>query len=353
MIIKRVKKVIFWFLASLLFLVLVFNVVGFVLSAPGYKGEISDHFNGKVFVNPGSVKAKGLGDVIKWSTNRKRQPWEEITDVKKWPKPVSRFDEGIRITFVNHSTFLIQVAGINILTDPIWSQRTSPVQFAGPKRMRPPGISFEDLPRIDYVIISHNHYDHLDVGTMKMLIKGHDPHVITPLGVGKFVKNLGSDRVKDLDWWQASDLNQEVKITSVPAQHFSGRGTRDRDATLWCGYVISSGIGSIYFAGDSGYGSFFKEIGRKFENIKVSLIPIGAYLPRWFMSPIHISPAEAIKVHNDVNSELSIAMHFGTFPLADDGQFQPVEDLKSTLNEAGISTDRFVILEEGQDIIVK
>ena len=344
---------IFWFLASLLFVALVFNIVGFVISVPAYKGETSDHFDGKVFSNPGGIKAKKLRDVIKWSMNRQRQPWKEIAEIKHWPKPVSRIYDAIKITFINHSTFLIQVEGINILTDPIWSQRTSPVQFAGPKRIRPPGVPFDDLPKIDYVIISHNHYDHLDVQTMKMLIKKYNPEVITPLGVGKFIENLGSEKAKDLDWWQTAELANQLKITCVPAQHFSGRGTMDRDATLWCGYVINSDKGNIYFAGDTGYGSFFNEIGNEFGDMKVSLIPIGAYLPRWFMSPIHISPEEAIKVHKDVNSALSIGMHFGTFPLADDGQFQPVEELKKLMIDAGISPDKFQVLEEGQSIVIK
>ena len=343
---------ILWIFALIFLVVFIFNIVGLLISAPKYSGVISDHFNGKTFVNPGNVQAKGLKDVIKWSTNRNRQPWQEMMHVPPGPKPDPKVEDGIKITFVNHSTFLIQAGGLNILTDPIWSERTSPVQFAGPKRMRPPGILFTDLPNIDYVIVSHNHYDHLDVSTMKKLIEHHGPKIITPLGVAKYVEKLGSVNAIDMDWWDERNLEHGLKIACVPAQHFSGRGTYDRDATLWCGYIIMYGESNIYFVGDSGYGNFFKEIREAYGGMKVSLIPIGAYLPQWFMSPIHISPAEAVKVHQDVESEISIGMHFGTFPLADDGQHQPVEDLKKALNNAGIHDGSFRVIEEGESVIL-
>lgn len=343
---------IIWFLGFIIFALLIFNGVGFLISAPRYQGEMTDHFNGKIFMNPGDVKAKGLKDVIKWATNRNRQPWRTLTNVKPGLKPASKVVEGIKITFVNHSTFLIQVAGLNILTDPIWSDRTSPVQFAGPKRVRPPGILFEDLPHIHYVLVSHNHYDHLDVTTMKKLIKHHDPEIFTPLGVAKFVEKLGSVKVIDLDWWNEWEMVHELRIASVPAQHFSGRGTYDRDATLWCGYIIMHGEHNIYFVGDTGYGDFFKDIKKVYGSMKVSLIPIGAYLPNWFMSPIHISPEEAVKVHKDVQSETSVAMHFGTFPLADDGQEQPAKDLKIAIQKAELDETSFKVMREGESIVL-
>ena len=342
-----------WFLALLFFVLMVFNLVGFFLSGPRYKGAVSDHFDGKIFLNPGNAKAKGLKDVIKWSVNRQREPWKNQAFDQVGPKPSIKITDGIKLTFINHSTFLIQVDGLNILSDPIWSERTSPFQFAGPKRMRAPGISFDDLPPIDLVLLSHNHYDHLDVSTMKELINIHDPQIITPLGVGTFIGNIGSTRYKDLDWWDCKVLNDDIKVSSVPAQHFSGRGTYDRDATLWCGYVISSSQGNIYFAGDSGYGDFFRKIGNVHEKMKVSMIPIGAYMPRWFMSPIHISPDEAVLVHEDVNSELSIGMHFGTFPLADDGRDQPIDDLRKALSNHDISNEKFLVLPEGDSLYLK
>ncbi len=340
-----------WIFIVIISIVLIFNLGGYFFSGPKYKGPVSDHFNGKTFINPGNVQAKGLADVIRWATNRKPGPWTEKMELKYGEKPVERNVEGIRITFVNHSTFLIQVDSVNILTDPVWSERTSPISFIGPKRMRPPGIRFEDLPSIDVVILSHNHYDHLDVATLKKLIKSHDPEIITPLGVGAFVNQLGSIRTRDMDWWEQAGLSSGLPIVAVPAQHFSGRGTFDRDATLWCGYVIKSKSGNIYFAGDSGYGEFFKSIGEKFGEMAVSLIPIGAYLPKWFMSPIHISPEEAVQVHMDVNSKISLGMHFGTFPLADDGEEEPETDLLKAINGAGLAKGEFIIPVEGEAVI--
>jgi len=344
------KKMILWFLAIIFFVLITFNLVGFMVSAPKYKGPISDHFNGKTFINLGNVKAKGFKDLLKWASTRDKDPWLEEKNVKFGEQPDETIESGVKLTFVNHSTFLIQTEGLNILTDPIWSERTSPVSFTGPKRMRPPGIKFDDLPNIDLVIISHNHYDHLDVPTLKRLIKKYNPKIITPLGVGKFIENLGAKDIVDMDWWQESGVSENITIACVPAQHFSGRGTFDRDATLWCGYVIKNAGGNIYFAGDTGYGSFFKKIGKKYPNTRISLIPIGAYLPKWFMSPIHISPEEAVQVHKDIGSEVSISMHFGTFPLADDGLHRPVKDLKRALANEGIEDKSFRVMEEGESL---
>jgi len=339
-----------WISGIFFVIIIVSYLVGFLVSAPKYKGSVSDHFNGSTFVNPGNVQAKGLKDVIRWAMNREKEPWMEELNAPVGPKPANKVDDSIKVTFVNHSTFLIQVDGMNILTDPVWSERTSPVAFAGPKRMRPPGIRFEDLPDIDLILISHNHYDHLDVATLKRLIKKHQPKVITPLGVGAFISKLGTDNYVDMDWWQELGLSKKITLACVPAQHFSGRGFFDRDATLWCGYVFKTSLGEIYFAGDSGYGAFFKEIGQRYQDIKVALIPIGAYLPHWFMSPIHISPEEAVRVHLDVNAERSVGMHFGTFPLADDGQDRPVTDLKAALSDLQVDEEAFMVLEEGQSL---
>jgi L-ascorbate metabolism protein UlaG (beta-lactamase superfamily) len=337
----------------LLFIILVIPVVFFsvsiFLSAPKYNGQVSDHFNGKTFINPGNVKAKGLGDVLKWMINRKKGEWKEIKKEDYGKRPLEREREHIRITFVNHSTFLIQVDGLNILTDPIWSERTSPFSWAGPRRMRPPGIKFEDIPRIHAVLVSHNHYDHLDIPTMRMIFGAHHPQIITPLGVKQFLDSESISGGKDLDWWQESKLSDAVTVQCVPAQHFSGRGALDRDATLWCGYVLKTTRGNIYFAADTGYNeSTFKEIGERAGKMRVALIPIGAYKPEWFMSPIHVSPEEAVKIHLDVKSSASIATHFGTFPLADDGYEDPVRDLKTALAKFNLNEEAFVALKEGE-----
>lgn len=346
---KTVFRILIIFLSAIAIFISAVFLIGYSVSAPVYKGEALAHFNGKQFKNPSGIEAKGFGDVFKFLLNRQREPWAKNMDLASGPAPESNPDpDKIKITFVNHSTFLIQYKGLNILTDPVWSQRTSPFQFAGPERMRPPGINFEDLPKIDLIIISHNHYDHLDANTMKKLAVKFNPKVISPLGVSAFVKKLGFDNTIDLDWWEISNF-QELKITSVPAQHFSGRGMFDRNATLWAGYVIQSADKKIYFAGDSGYDkNIFREIGRHFDSMDVSMIPIGAYKPRWFMSVIHVDPKEALLIHKDVNSKQSIAMHFGTFPLADDGQNDPIKELNAELLESNIEKEDFIIPKEGE-----
>lgn len=325
-------------------------IIGASISAPVYKGSASDHFDGKQFINPGGVKAKGLKEVFKWMMNRERGKWIENKTEVYGKHPLSIEKENIRITFVNHSTFLIQVDGLNILTDPVWSKRTSPFSWVGPQRMRLPGIKFEDLPRIHAVLISHNHYDHLDLPTMRTIFGANHPQIITPLGVKAFFDKESITGANDLDWWQEIKLNDSVSVQSVPAQHFSGRGMLDRDATLWCGYVIKTSRGNIYFAGDTGYNeTTFKEIGERTSGgIKISLIPIGAYKPEWFMSPIHVSPEEAVKVHLDVRSQSSIGMHFGTFPLADEGYEDPIVDLNEALKKYNIPHEKFVVLKEGE-----
>ena len=337
----------FIFLGTLALGFIFIGWVGYFISGPKYKGPVSDHFDGRRFINPGSIKAKGFREVLKWMVARKQGEWKEVP-AGHGEKPASHFDNGIRITFVNHSTFLIQVDGVNILTDPVFSERTSPVQWAGPRRMRPPGILLEDLPAIDVLILSHNHWDHLDIAAVKKIHALHHPKIITPLGVKAFLDREGVTGAKDIDWWQEVEINTLLKIQSVPAQHFSGRGTFDRDATLWCGYVIHRRGGNIYFAGDTGYNDqTFKEIGERCAPIQVALLPIGAYKPKWFMSPIHCSPEEAVKIHREVRSKNSIATHFGTFPLADDGQTDPVAELNKALQEAGIDSETFLVLKEG------
>lgn len=214
---------------------LVIVVVGYSISAPGYKGPASDHFDGKTFINPLGIKSKGLIDVIKWSMNRSPGEWNMVSDARQLDIPLKNFADGIRITFINHSTFLIQVDSINILTDPVWSERVSPFDWIGPARMRQPGIRFEDLPKIDVIVLSHNHYDHLDLPTMRRLFVQHKPQIITPMGVKKFLSAEKITGANDLDWWETNNF-KNVEIQSVPAQHFSGRGIFDRDAH--CGVAM-------------------------------------------------------------------------------------------------------------------
>jgi L-ascorbate metabolism protein UlaG (beta-lactamase superfamily) len=336
-------------LAFVLAIPIVVIVTGILLSGPRYPGPKSDHFNGSRFINPHGVKAKGGRELLKWMINRKRGRWQEQVTENYGKHPLSHFRGGIRITYVNHSTFLIQVDGLNILTDPIWSKRASPFRWIGPQRMRPPGIRFGDLPRIHLVVLSHNHYDHLDMDTMRMVSAAHHPRVIAPLGVKALLDREYISGVSEIDWWDEVEVDHQVTIQAVPAQHFSGRGMLDRDATLWCGYVLKTGAGNIYFVADTGYNEeMFKDIPKRCGPIKLSLIPIGAYKPGWFISPIHVSPEEAVRIHLDTECETSIAMHFGTFPLADDGYDDPVQDLSEAITKYSLSRDSFIVMREGE-----
>jgi L-ascorbate metabolism protein UlaG (beta-lactamase superfamily) len=328
-----------------------FTAVGYLLSAPGYTGPVTDHFDGKKFFTPHGRPAHGLPGVIKWMSRRKRMPWKAQAELSFGPKPPERVGRGARITFVNHSSFLIQADGINILTDPVWSQRVSPFQWAGPSRMRPPGIRFEDLPKIDLVLLTHNHYDHLDLPTLQKLHKDHHPKILTTLGIKKFLNNHRIDTATELDWWETATFNDSLSIQCVPAQHFSSRGMFDRDATLWCAFVLRRAGGNIYFVGDTGYNAtIFKEIGKRCGPIDIAIIPIGAFKPEWFMSPIHVSPAEAVMIHKEIHARLSIATHFGTFPLADDGLEDPVIELREALNRGGVPVEDFIVPKEGTAI---
>ncbi len=247
----------------------------------------------------------------------------------------------IQITWIGHATFLIQVAGVNILTDPIFSDRASPVSFAGPKRLARPGLTFESLPEIDAVIISHNHYDHLDRRTIERL--GAKPAYFVPLGVDAWLHDLKLEATLE--------ALGDVVLHAVPTQHFSGRSLFDRNEALWCGWVIETPAGNVYFAGDTGYSPDFKEIGGRFGGMEVSMIPIGAYRPRWFMGPVHVDPAQAVQVHQDVRSKLSIGMHWGTFSLADEPAAEPPIYLHRVLQQNDLSGTDFRVLKFGEMVL--
>ena len=322
-------------------------------SSPRYSGPITDHYDGETFHNQVPVRQRDVGDFLSWVANRKPGPWAPWTETPPGPAPPRRVgSDALRVTFINHSTVLVQVDGLNILTDPIWSMRAGPLSWAGSKRKRAPGIRFEDLPPIDVVLISHNHYDHLDIPTLERLAKRDHPRFLSGLGNAAVLEAEGIEGATELDWWEVEPVGHDVLVTAVPAQHFSMRGLCDHDKTLWVGFVIESSGGPIYFAGDTAWGPHFAQVRDEFGPMRLALLPIGAFEPRWIMAPVHISPEQAVQAHHLLGAALSVGIHWGTFPQADDGQQGPLIHLAQALRDAGDPAPAFRVLGfgEGMDV---
>jgi len=292
-------------------------------------------------------------DFVKWMRTREPGPWRKWTEIPPSADPPHRVGSGaMRVTFVNHSTVLVQMDGLNVLTDPIWSKRASPVSFAGPKRVHSPGLTWEQLPPIDVALVSHNHYDHLDVATLDRLASEHRPRIFVPLANRAMLVRRGARNVHELDWWESAGVREGIRVTAVPAQHFSGRGFFDRNRALWSGFVVSGPAGAMYFAGDTGFGPHFREIRERLGPPRLALLPIGAYRPEWFMSPVHMSPDEALDAHDVLGAEVSAGIHFGTFRLADDGEQEPSARIEALRQSRSASPPRFWVLGpgEGRDV---
>lgn len=309
----------------------------------------SDHFDGDHFFNPVSNHLKSFWDLMKWKMSSTPEQWPEKVSNKNHSMRRIMKGEKSNITFINHATFLIQFNDLNVLTDPMYSERASPVSFAGPKRVRDAGLSFESLPKIDVVIISHNHYDHLDLETLKKLDEKFQPLILVPLGDEKLLQHEGIKNVKALDWWEEERI-KDIKFTFTPSQHWSARGLWDKNDCLWGSFMIDSGDQKIYFAGDTGYGKHFLDIKNRLGPPDIAMLPIGAYKPRWFMKFHHMDPNEAVLAHIDLSAKQSIAMHFGTFQMADEGIDDPVRDLNLALEKFKISSDEFLVLDEGETV---
>jgi L-ascorbate metabolism protein UlaG (beta-lactamase superfamily) len=320
-----------------------------LLSACQTRYPVSDHFDGEVFYNPDAPEMKGLGDFLKWQLTSKPEEWPEaLPPSQARPAIVPNLAEGqVAITFVNHAGFLIQLPGLNILTDPIWSERVSPVSWAGPKRVCAPGIPFEQLPKIDMVLVSHNHYDHMDLPTLKRLVEVHRPTIVVPLGDKNWLEDEGITGVNEMDWWQVLKPTETISVLFTPAQHWSARGLFDRRKSLWGSYSIVYQNQVLYFAGDTGYGPHFQKTAARIPRVKVAMLPIGAYEPRWFMKQHHMNPAEAVQAHFDLKAEQSIGMHFGCWQLTDEGVEQPARDLKAARDQAQLKESKFIIPEVG------
>jgi L-ascorbate metabolism protein UlaG (beta-lactamase superfamily) len=309
--------------------------------------ETSDHWDGRRFVNPTGSAGQPFSAV----------PRMLLEPRTRWP---ARIDEPPRrppelngavaiVTFIGHSTFLIQTAAGNILTDPMYSQCAGPLNVFGPRRVRQPAVRFDDLPSISIVLLSHNHYDHCDLRTLGTLAKRFDPIVVTPLGNGALVRSAGIRRTEELDWWQEAKTSA-LPISLTPAYHFSARTPLDRNRALWGGFMLAAGGARIFFAGDTAYGPLFRDVRQRLGPIDLALLPIGAYEPRWFMQPVHMNPAEAVQAHLDLEASESVGMHFGTFQLTTEGIDEPLRALEEACRAKSIPPSRFRTLGFGESV---
>jgi len=313
-----------------------------------YSGPPSDHFDGVRFFNPDGTPPSGFSDFFRWQTSGNRVTWPEQVAVPHKAHPAARVDD-LTVTMVGHATLLIQTAGINILTDPVWSDRASPFRFAGPRRTTVPGIDFDDLPPIDAVLLSHNHYDHLDIATLRRLRAAHDPLVITPLGNDHVLQVVGGLRVVTGDWGDVLPLGP-LQIHFEPCHHWSARGTRDRSMALWAAFVIAGPSGKVLHIGDTGFdrGRPYRDLPARHGALRAAILPVGAYEPRWFMQGQHQNPAEAVEGFRLCGAAYGIGHHWGTFQLTDEGREVPLDDLATALDAQGVPPARFRAMAPGE-----
>ncbi|MDE1973810.1 MAG: MBL fold metallo-hydrolase [Hyphomicrobiales bacterium] len=321
-----------------------------------YNGPRSDHFDGERFFDRSGVSPKGRPDLLRWMRDRHfrrtKAKWPAWAPSPYADRPPERITGARwRISYVGHASFLVQAAGLNILLDPVWSARASPFRFAGPKRVNDPGIAFADLPPIDVVLVSHAHYDHLDVRTLSRLASSHRPRVITPLGNGTIMRSHDpAIAAQEYDWHDRVEIARGVAVTPVPTRHWSARSLSDRNMALWASFVIETPSGGIYFVADSGYGEgrHFLAVRERYGPLRLAILPIGAYEPRWFMRDQHMNPAESVQALIDCGAELALAHHHGTFQLTDEAIDAPRVALSEALVDAGIPAERFRVLQPGQ-----
>jgi L-ascorbate metabolism protein UlaG (beta-lactamase superfamily) len=319
-----------------------------------YAGPVSDHFDGMQFFDPNGVPPKSLHEVLRWQfgPGRQRSTWPEWAPSPHADTPPARVTgEKVRLSFVGHASWLIQTSGLNILIDPVWSARASPFGWAGPKRHNDPGIAFDALPPIDVALVSHGHYDHLDIPTLAKLAGKFAPRVVTPLGNDVTMRSVdGAIRAEGFDWHDRVELGNGVAVTLVPTRHWSARGLFDRNKALWASFVLETPAGKIYIVCDSGYGDgkHFRGVAQAHGPLRLAILPIGAYEPRWFMRDQHMNPSDAVKALADCGAEQALAHHHGTFQLTDEAIDAPLIALGAALDEAKLPRERFAALKPGQ-----
>ncbi|MEQ8232762.1 MAG: MBL fold metallo-hydrolase [Gammaproteobacteria bacterium] len=337
-----------WWLAAL---VAALAVLHGCASQPRHAGARGDHFDGTRFYNRVPAE-KSLGDILAFlaTFRARREAWPAWVDNARHasPRPAP---SGLTATFINHSTVLLDIGGVRVLTDPIYGERASPFRFAGPARVRAPGVPFAALPPIDVVLVSHDHYDHLDLGTLTALTARDRPLVLAGLGNGDLLAAHGIMPHRELDWWQTA-RSGDLAFHFVEARHRSGRGLLDQMKTLWGGFVIEAPGARVYFAGDTGFGPHFAAARERYGDFDLCLLPIGAYRPREFMAPVHLAPDEAVRAHRELGCRQSIAIHHGTFQLTWEAIDEPYTALAAALAAADVPPAAFRVLGFGESLVL-
>lgn len=310
-----------------------------------YQGPVSDHFDGVKFFNPGGREPRGFANVARLYFGESWSAWPVSRALPK-PDVPPPLVTGLsaRVCFIGHASWLLQTGGRNVLIDPVWSERASPFSFAGPRRADPPGIAFDDLPTIHAVVVTHNHYDHLDLATLERLWQRDRPRVVTPLGNDTIMRSaIGDIEVVTVDWGEHADLGHGIGAHAEPCQHWSARGARDRSHALWASFVIETPAGKIHAVGDSGLGDgrTFRHVAARHPGIKLALLPIGAYEPRWFMESQHMNPSDAVEAFRLLGAEQALGHHWGTFQLTTEARDLPHTGLARALAAAGLEAARF------------
>jgi L-ascorbate metabolism protein UlaG (beta-lactamase superfamily) len=319
-----------------------------------YEGPASAHFDGRHFFNPGSAAPRRLDPrrfLNRWAQGE-RAAWPQSVPVHPTVPPRRIMGDDMLVTWIGHSTVLVQSQGLNILTDPIWSERASPFSFVGPRRVRAPGVRFEDLPRIDLVLVSHNHYDHLDLPTLGRIWRRDRPLIVTSLGNDAILRGAGIDAVA-LDWGQIFVRPGRFEVIVERSHHWGSRWGSDRNRALWSAFTVRLPGGNVFFAGDTGWagGDWAREAARH-GPFRLAIIPIGAYLPRDVMQESHLDPAEAVRVFEALAPARALGVHWGTFQLSFEGMNDPPRALAAQLSRRGIAPGRFVTTEVGQSFRV-